>query len=83
MHFITSIDITHNNHTSQRAGSRTPLFAEVVFQPPSLWPEGIGLFPSALLYPVQHSEPSTELAQGTAKTQASRQEIPDLCSAPG
>jgi len=57
--------------------------AEVVFQPPSLWPEGISFSPMPLLYPVQHHEPSNELTQGTAKTLASRQEIPDLCSAPG
>ena len=55
----------------------------ICFKPPSLWPEGIGLFPSALLYPVpQHSEPSNELAQGTAKTLTSRQEIPDLLFSP-
>ena len=37
--------------------------------------------PSLLLFPVQHSEPSSELAQGTAKTQTPRTEITDLYSA--
>ena len=49
--------------------------AEVVFQPPSLWPEGISFSPMPLLYPVQHHELSNKLTQGTAKTQTPRTEI--------